>query len=64
LVELNVQEQCINVIKTAVVQEAHKDRGLTVQGWVFDVRTGRLIDLKIDFPSILGNIMKIYNLSE
>lgn len=62
LVELNVQEQCINVIKTAAVQKAYKERGLTVQGWVFDVRTGKLNDLKINFPEILANIMKIYSL--
>jgi len=35
LVELNVQEQCVNIIKTAAVQEAYKDRGLTVHGDVF-----------------------------
>ncbi len=62
LVELNVQEQCLNVIKTAAVQKAHKERGLTVQGWIFDVRTGRLKDLKIDFKKELEGIMKIYNL--
>ncbi|HBD26553.1 carbonic anhydrase [Flavobacterium sp.] len=62
LVELNVQEQCINVIKTAAVQKAYKERGLTVQGWVFDVRTGKLKDLNINFKEILANIMKIYNL--
>ena len=62
LVEKNVEEQCINVIKTAAVQKAHKERGLTVQGWVFDMRTGKLIDFKIDFPQILSHIMKIYNL--
>ncbi|MBK8081582.1 MAG: carbonic anhydrase [Saprospiraceae bacterium] len=62
LVEKNVEEQCINVIKTAVVQKAYKERGLTVQGWVFDIRTGKIIDLKIDFPKILSYIMKIYNL--
>ena len=62
LVELNVEEQCINVIKTAAVQKAYKERGLTVQGWVFDMRTGKLIDLKIDFPQTLSHIMKIYNL--
>lgn len=62
LVEINVQEQCINVIKTAAVQKAYKERGLTVQGWVFDVRTGKLIDLKINFKEVLANIMKIYNL--
>lgn len=64
LIELNVQEQCINLIKTAAVQEAHKERGLTVQGWVFDIHTGRIIDLKIDFPTILKDIMRIYDLSK
>lgn len=62
LIELNVQEQCINLIKTAAVQEAYKERGITVHGWVFDIHTGKIIDLKIDFPKILDGIMKIYNL--
>jgi carbonic anhydrase len=62
LVELNVQEQCINLIKTAAIQEAYKERGLTVHGWVFDIHTGKLIDLKIDFPKILSSIMEIYKL--
>ncbi len=62
LVELNVQEQCVNLIKTAPVQRAIKERGLTVHGWVFDIHTGRLIDLKIDFPKILEDIMEIYHL--
>ena len=62
LVELNVQEQCVNLIKTATVQKAARDRGLKVHGWVFDVHTGKLIDLKIDFEGILKNIMEIYHL--
>jgi carbonic anhydrase len=62
LVELNVQEQCVNLIKTATVQKAARDRNLKVHGWVFDVHTGRLIDLKIDFEGILKNIMEIYHL--
>jgi len=62
LVELNVQEQCINVLKTAGVQEAVRKRGLTVHGWVFDIKTGKLIDLEIDFPRILEKIMEIYHL--
>ena len=62
LVELNVQEQCVNLIKTAAVQEAYKERGLIVHGWVFDIHTGKLIDLKIDFPKILSDIIEIYNL--
>ncbi len=60
LVELNVQEQCINLLKTAAVQTAYKKRGLQVHGWVFDVKTGRLIDLKIDFDKELKDIMEIY----
>jgi carbonic anhydrase len=62
LVELNVQEQCINVIKTAEVQRAYRDRGLTVHGWVFDIHSGKLIDLNIDFSKILKNVMEIYHL--
>lgn len=62
LVELNVQEQCINVIKTAQVQRAYRDRDLKVHGWVFDINSGELIDLKIDFNKILENVMEIYHL--
>ncbi len=62
LVELNVQEQCINVIKTAKVQRAYRKRGITVHGWVFDIRSGELIDLKINFSKILENVMEIYRL--
>jgi carbonic anhydrase len=62
LVELNVQEQCVNLIKTAAVQEAYNERGLQVHGWVFDIHTGKLIDLNIDFPKILQGIMEIYRL--
>ncbi len=62
LVELNVQEQCVNVIKTSDVQKAYFERQLTVHGWVFDIKTGKLIDLKIDFDNILKSIMEIYRI--
>lgn len=62
LVELNVQEQCVNVIKTSEVQKASKERNLVVHGWVFDVKTGKLTDLKIDFNHILEEIMEIYRI--
>jgi carbonic anhydrase len=62
LIELNVQEQCVNLIKTAAVQQAYKERNLQVHGWVFDIHTGKLIDLKIDFRKILTDIMEIYKL--
>jgi carbonic anhydrase len=61
-VELNVQEQCINVIKAVEVQRAIIERNLTVHGWIFDVRTGKLIDLAIDFETITKNISDIYRI--
>lgn len=62
LVELNVEEQSVNMLKTAVVQRAVQERGLTVHGWVFNIESGNLIDLKINFKHILANIMEIYRL--
>lgn len=65
LVELNVQEQCINVVKTAVVQQMYLENGFpTVHGWVFDLKTGLLKDLHIDFQHILHDIQEVYNLSD
>ena len=65
LVELNVIEQCRNVIKTAVVQKSFaKKRFPVVHGWVFGFKDGLLKDLKIDFESVLRDIQKIYNLTE
>lgn len=64
LVEINVQEQCVNLIKTAVVQRHIKSRGLKIHGWVFNIGDGRLIDLNIDFPKILAEIMEIYDLGD
>lgn len=65
LVELNVQEQCINVIKMACVQERYiLEEFPIVHGWVFDLRTGKIIDLDIDFEMILKDIQKIYNLTD
>lgn len=62
LVELNVEEQCINLIKTADVQKAYKERGLKVHGWVFDIKSGKLIDLHINLDQIMHDIMEIYDL--
>src|SRR5690554_3719477 len=62
LVELNVQEQCINVIKTADAQLAIRNGTLAIHGWVMDVASGKLIDLKIDFEKLLKDIMEIYHL--
>ena len=63
LVELNTEEQCINIMKTAVVQKAYLKTGYPkVHGWIFDVHTGELIDLNFDFRNKLKDIQEIYNL--
>lgn len=63
LVELNVIEQCRNVIKTAAVQQSYqKNEYPIVHGWVFDLKDGLLKDLELDFASVLKSIQKIYNL--
>jgi carbonic anhydrase len=63
LVELNVEEQCVNVIKMAVWQKAYlESNSPTVHGWVFDLHNGQLIDLKIDFNKKMDEIREIYDL--
>lgn len=62
LVELNVREQCVNVLKAAEVQLAVSERDLKVHGWVFDIGTGKLIDLKINIDNILFGVTEIYKL--
>lgn len=63
LIELNVQEQCVNVIKMATWQKFYLETGgPLVHGWVFDVHSGELKELKINFPKILSDIREIYDL--
>ena len=63
LVELNVEEQCINIIKMAVLQKHYLEKGFpTVHGWVFDMHSGHLVDLRIDFIRKLDGIREIYDL--
>jgi len=65
LVELNVIEQCINIIKTAALQLSYAAEGYPqVHGWVFDIHTGNIIDLNIDYETILKGIKEIYNLTD
>jgi carbonic anhydrase len=52
------------VIKTAAVQQSFHERQFpVVHGWIFDVKTGLLRDLEIDFEETLRDIKKIYNLA-
>ncbi|KAH7199162.1 carbonic anhydrase [Fusarium oxysporum] len=65
LVELNVREQCRNIVKTAEVQQSYaKNSFPIVHGWVFNLHNGLLMDLKIDFPAMLKDVQKVYNITE
>src|SRR5690242_3494157 len=65
LVELNVREQCRNIVKTAEVQQSYaKNSFPIVHGWVFNLHNGLLTDLKIDFPAMLKDVQKVYNITE
>lgn len=63
LIELNVEEQCVNVIKTAAFQRSFINKGFPiVHGVVADVRTGLLRDLHIRFEEKLMMIRAVYDL--
>jgi carbonic anhydrase len=63
LVELNVEEQCLNVAKMKEVQLAFKDREINIHGWVFDLASGKLINLEIDTQSMMQKLGSIYKFS-
>ena len=64
LVELNVIEQTLNVIKMPVVhQKMLSPEGLGVHGWVFDIRTGKLNDLNVDASKLLEEYRSIYEIT-
>ena len=62
-VELSVQEQCLNVLKTVEAQCAHHARNLQVHGWAFDMGRGRLMDLGIDVDGSLARISKVAHIA-
>jgi carbonic anhydrase len=73
LVELNVIEQCINLFKTGVVQRKRvetyaSDKFSTTQprihAVVFDPKTGKLNQLKVDFSEYIDELHGIYDLYE
>ena len=63
LVELNVQEQVFNLLKTSYIQKNRMLYGFPeVHGWVYDLANGYLKDLKIDNDNLSAHdsIYKIY----
>lgn len=63
LVELNVREQCFNVIKTAAVQRHYLTHGYPiVHGWAYDMHDGVLHDLEVPFTELLDEVRQVYRL--
>lgn len=63
MVELNVKEQCMNVIKIDHVQRSWYKTGYPqIHGWIFDVRTGKLKDSGLDLEKEFMEIREIYDL--
>lgn len=62
LVELNVLEQCINLVKIRDVQKALLAKRVRIHGWVFDMQTGRLNDLRFRTSKVAREIMDIYSI--
>lgn len=63
LVELNVEAQCENVMKTAAYQRAQgSGEPPRVHGWVFDIGTGALIDLEFDCVARFERLRATYGL--
>lgn len=64
LVELNVIEQCVNIIKTSWVQKAYSKNGYPrVHGWVYDLETGLLKDLEVPFEDLLRKVQEVYKIA-
>lgn len=63
LVELNVIEQCINLIKNSHIQRSWYKYGYpNVHGWVFDVRTGKIKDLNLNMGKVIADFRYIYDM--
>ena len=64
LVELNVWEQCANVIKTTALQKHFEEHGFPiVHGWVYDLADGLIRDLEIPFEGLLEEVQEIYRVA-
>lgn len=63
LVELNVIEQCVNVIKIDHVQRKWYQTGFPkIHAWVYDLHIGLIRELDVDLPSYFKTFRNIYDL--
>ncbi len=62
LVELNVETQCVNLLKKAEIQLGIHHWDLKVHGWVFDIHSGYIVDLEVPYKKILAEIEELYHI--
>jgi len=63
LVELNVIEQCVNIIKIDHVQRRWYKTGLPkIHAWVYDLNDGLIKELDVNLGDYFKNIRSIYDL--
>jgi carbonic anhydrase len=62
-VELNVVEQVFDLAKTSIVQKAWaNDQELSIHGWVYTLKNGKIIDLNVNFKNN-NELHKVYKLN-
>ncbi len=63
LVELNVKEQVMNLMKTSFIQNNIQQYGFPqVHGWVYDIHNGKLVDLNVDVKKEFPEYGDIYEI--
>jgi len=64
LIELNVQEQCLNVYHNSIVQDAiRKKGGPRIHGLVYDLENGLLKKLNVNFARETSKVADIYDIN-
>jgi carbonic anhydrase len=63
LIELNAEEQCVNVFKSAAFQRRQAvHREPEIHAWVYNVGTGRIVDQHLDLSLMVSKYKNILNL--
>ncbi len=63
LVELNVKEQVLNLMKTSFIQKNKAQYGFPeIHGWVYDIGTGKIKDLQVDIDNEFPDYDNIYKI--
>lgn len=64
LIELNVQEQVFNLMKTSFIQKNRTQYGFPeIHGWVYDLKNGKIIDLNVDIDKENNDYHDIYEIN-